>query len=633
MTSPTDPAQNWDIATRPALRPTTTPNQHTSNSTIIGSFLSTPLLVIRWAPQVSLGEPTPRLVIQGGELDLKWTLNANGLAKLDAVVNGKISGYAGLRDKVGLELTVAGVDCESWDVDHVAGFGIEGWKVIEDDNTFTNGGSTQPRSRTISSGSSKSRSSTSSLRSSYKHSPAPTTTLTPPSSTALLVEPQLTPTPVARPKSKLRNHQTPESRPPSFTSLFETTLPILSPLDSDVTKKLLTKPSLMGVSAPFDDHIRSRDEETSFLATEMSFEGDSFQQEPFPSTRSVSRNSNHSTRPNSSNTGRLQISLSFSSLLSPFHSSPGSFTTTLSLSFPSLSLSSSPSTRFRLPTFNLPNSTSLSSVISVTSQIPDSRVELMSNPRVGLRASDSPLPGVGGKARWRTERIDDDEDEQDGVEVEIVERIDSSSRATSLLVLDSDRDFLDEDEDGKGGDVEAEENVALEAPLLVQKPNGVAVLPRQLFVGVGDFTSTPPTPVTPQTPTSSVISLLTLNLSIFPAPAPSLTSTISHWKIFGKVSFDKDLEIRIGERERVSYLASDSAGKEIDKSLGGRVKEVVWKHTWEAEEESVTISLGEAMPEFFAKERSTLDDELDVKLAELKVVVNEVAGTSCFMLL
>lgn len=222
-----------------------------------------------------------------------------------------------------------------------------------------------------------------------------------------------TPTPRRRPPSTTYG-----PRPPSFTSLFDTPPPIGPLINKSVLAKL-KEPSLLRQAAPFDGNA----------SVDLSFEGrdDSIQDiEP------------HYLSENSSS---IFIQLDLSTILTPAALPSPTFSFTLTLSCPSITLASlcassaSSTLRLSLPSFSLPLATHEEVLVTVSAGV-GSHVELLTPPEMLDETNlDSPLPAQGGKARWRTARDGDDPRKRHSALVEVEVSL-PPSRPTSLVVLD-----------------------------------------------------------------------------------------------------------------------------------------------------------------------------------------------------
>ncbi|KDE02699.1 hypothetical protein MVLG_06761 [Microbotryum lychnidis-dioicae p1A1 Lamole] len=468
----------WGISMKPDLR-----NLSSKLSTVTslpatsftGSFKSTSSVVLSW---IRLDSPPADFIIPHSHLDVRWNIGPTGTGRAMLACTGDFE-YAGLNDKRWIEIFISHLargNVDQRDVVQVAevrGAGVLKWNVAASSSTTT-------RTRT-------------------KRQPCKTPL-------AVQSMAHATPTTQARPRAL----GIAESRPLSYTSLFDTTAPEAPEIDPGLAARIdpervqakLKEPSLLRQVAPFpseaDDSIEDSFEDTSeneSLVSEaipMEIAGSvtpqraalidswltsSSESEPEPGEEIREADSDSDDESSTVQQTIVRVQLDFNTLLTPEAMPNPAFAFEMDLEFASGALRSSTevaesgpssksigSLRLVLPKFSIATAAQEDAVVSVSAGDGRSVEMLASNSMLDgdyeRSQFDSPLPAAGGKARWRTERNASDEDaleQHELVEVEIVTRpVAQPSPAKSRIDLDD----MDSSLDGSAAEDEASPSLA-----------------------------------------------------------------------------------------------------------------------------------------------------------------------------
>ncbi|GAA5912818.1 hypothetical protein JCM6882_000437 [Rhodosporidiobolus microsporus] len=440
---PSSPSASWDLSVRPSLSSASSATVTSANSPdstqITGTFPTSSALSLRWAPQLPPGVDSP-LVIPRAALDVRWTVQENCAARAEVEVHGSFE-CAALREKQWVEMEVGIGRREGADAFEVARCDAdEETPVISWETAEAAPHAIPPPS--------------SSLRPPPPVPPELDDFASPLDDSLLLLhtsttssgstgtEYPFTPTPASRPRPLSARAN--EPRPPSFTSLFDTAPPAaLGPAtaaDGEVSLLEVQLPaeetggkdrasrqkgsegsSLMGQEAPFDPEGSTMDmsfEVAGGSEDEGDEDDDDEKVELLPPPSPI--------RPST----RVRVQLDLSPALRQIAQLPPdslarpSFAFILHLDFPPSSLSSSSPTapaRLSLPTFGLLAAASEETVVTVSAPAGRAgdgrRVELLPTSLPPYRSGalteglldvveppPSPLPGIGGRARWATVR-------------------------------------------------------------------------------------------------------------------------------------------------------------------------------------------------------------------------------------
>lgn len=199
-------------------------------------------------------------------------------------------------------------------------------------------------------------------------------------------------------------------RQPSFTSIFDVQPPVDIPLDPSIFERNET-PSLMRQSEPrplsesmMDMSFELGSETGSLTKSELELE-DELEADEYGLQRE--------------RVTIIRIQLNLDQLISPDRLPTPTFEFKLKANFPSVTLlslsnfedstSESSPIRICLPSFSLPLSKEEQTVVTVSGGKGGSVELLTSTSLLDDDSPDSPLPAMGGKARWRTERVSVDE--------------------------------------------------------------------------------------------------------------------------------------------------------------------------------------------------------------------------------
>ncbi|GAA5839706.1 hypothetical protein JCM11251_002568 [Rhodosporidiobolus azoricus] len=443
-------ASSWDLSVRPSLTnasSTSITSLSSSESTqISGTFPSSPRVFIRWAPQLPPEVAAP-LVIPRAALDVRWTISESGAGQADVNVQGTFE-CAALREKQWVEVEVGMgrqegegpfqlSDCEGEDDTPVLAWETAGTPSSSSPATLP-----LPPPPSLA----ELDSFTSPLDDSLLLSRASTSSSS--SSSSTRTEYPFTPTPASRRRPS--NPRASEPRPPSFTSLFDTAPPVAlgaGPLRGEEEVSLLEvqlppeetgrerasrqkgseSSELMGQEAPFDPEGSALDMSFEVARSSEAGETEGADEEEEPELLPPLSPARPSSRI------RVQLDLA-PALRQVAHFPPSSpvrpsFSFTLHLAFPAFSLSTSSHSTSRnchsLPTFALLAAIKEEAVVTVFAPAPRAgparRVELLpttvphyqdsANPSFALDSEGpppSPLPGVGGRARWAAVRGNDE---------------------------------------------------------------------------------------------------------------------------------------------------------------------------------------------------------------------------------
>lgn len=548
------PPPQWDLAVKPYLRSSsssTPPGDADGPTTITGLFASTSALSIRWTPRRAYSVMLPE-----SSLDVAWGIGENGWGRVTVKGEAQIE-YAGLKDKTWVELKVdhgAGGLSESstraFEVLSLEGEGILASEVA-------------------------------------REALAPVSPQ-PPRHPRLAREPSseyTTPTP--RPRPAAAHLQDAQSRPPSYTNLFDTAPPIAPELDPALVARM-AEPSLLSQAAPFEGDASmdmtfetsssdGEDEESARLlksrlgTAEENVDGGGSAtsspeapeadsdwpqaQLPFPTTTTI----------------RLQLNLA--ALLVPEKLPTPTLRFELKADFPTITLRALSSAfypspepyafRLALPTFSLPAAVHEDTVVSVSAGVGGSVEVLASDPMlkgaVGTD-SDSPLPATNGRARWRTERSQDDgnphrrsRSSSDLVEVEVSL---PPSRPTSLIQLDK---LGDSDEFSPSPSPAVRSPSRIRSLHRGQTPSLRSLRSKSSAHSLGLNLASAPLALAP--------TLGRLKLRITPVPPP-LDSPTQPWRLFTHLTFPRpfvgSFELPMGEEQRVEVCDSwDAQGEAV----------------------------------------------------------------------
>ncbi|BGP46303.1 hypothetical protein JCM10450v2_002145 [Rhodotorula kratochvilovae] len=441
---PSSPSPNWDLSIRPSLSAASS-SDHPGSTQITGSFPSSSALSLRWAPQLPAGAEAP-LVVPHAALETKWTLDEYGAASAHVHVEGAFE-LAGLREKAWVELALGEgalpevVSCEGEEDTPVLAYELLPASVAQP---------VLSRSSTATSGSSASHEPLSPAASPLTRplprelddfaSPLDESLLLLPSSAPPTSYP-FTPTPPSRRRPP--NPRAAEPRPPSFTSLFDTAPPAPPVLDTSFAE-MQPSPgkeerrkagraarerglSLMKTPAPFDPEASAMDMSFEVSALEAGAVPDAAAEEASeppspapPAPVTLDPVPALTTSQQQPQLARFRVQLDLASALrrfallsaTPDPSSTPTFAFFLVLSFPAPALRTS-SGALALPPFALPVAEAEDALVLVAPASRAWRVEVISSAfdpaaevhaRGGASAPPSPLPAVGGNARWATGR-------------------------------------------------------------------------------------------------------------------------------------------------------------------------------------------------------------------------------------
>ncbi|SCV69528.1 BQ2448_2548 [Microbotryum intermedium] len=432
----------WGFSMKPDLRNLSSKLSSVSSSAttlFTGSFKSTSSIALSW---IRLDTPPADFVITHSHLDVRWSIGSTGSGRAMLACTGDFE-YAGLKDKRWIEIVVSHAllaNAEQKDVVQVSGVRGEGvlkWELAGSSSTTT-------RSR--------------SQRQPRKTAPGMHSTA------------HATPTTHTRP----RTLGIADSRPLSYTSLFDTTAPEAPEIDPGLAARIdpervqakLKEPSLLRQMAPFpsqvddsiDDTFEAASENDSIVSEEPpiaimttvtpqkaalidSWLTSSSESEPEPNQEIREADSDSDDDSGTLQLTILRVQLDLSILLMPQAMPNPTFALELDFDFASGALrpstmvaesgtaSSTSPLRLVLPHFSVVAAAQEDAVVSVSAGDGRSVEMLASNSMMNgdfeRSQFDSPLPAAGGKARWRTERNGSDEDtleHHELVEVEISTR-------------------------------------------------------------------------------------------------------------------------------------------------------------------------------------------------------------------
>ncbi|ORY79732.1 hypothetical protein BCR35DRAFT_325248 [Leucosporidium creatinivorum] len=533
------PPPQWDLAVKPSLRSSsssTPPGDSNGPTTITGRFASTSALSIRWAPRNSYAIAVPQ-----SQLEVAWGIGENGWGRVTVKGEAELE-YAGLKDKAWVEVQVdhgAGSlmdnSTRAFEILSLEGEGVLAWEVVRE----------TPRK------------------------------LEPPRHPRLAREPSsefTTPTPRPRPST---NHLQ-ESRPPSFTNLFNTTAPEAPELDPAVVAKM-GEPSLLRQAAPFEGdasldmtfEMSSSDEEgEDGLAKSLARLGGEEKETTGSPSGSPEAPEADSDIPQAeplhfSTTTTIRLQLSLATLLTADKLPSPTVSFELKADFPTITLrslstafypSSEPQAfRLALPTFSLPAAVHENSVVTVSAGAGGSVELLASDPMMQAAGAseekDSPLPATGGRARWRTERSQDEgsnrrsRSSSELVEVEVSL---PPSRPTSLVQLDE----LADSDDSPSPSPAARS--ASSARHLLNRPSIQSLRSKSSTLSLGlNLASTPFGLQSHRQPTT----LGVLKLRITPVPPSAGPDLEKPWRLFTHLTFPRPFiggfELPLKEGQRV----------------------------------------------------------------------------------
>lgn len=382
-----------------------------------------------------------------------------------------------------------------------------------------------------------------------------------------------TPTPRPRPAT---SHLLQESRPPSFTNLFDTTAPEPPELDPAVVAKM-GEPSLLRQAAPFEGdgsmdmtfEISSSDEEGEGIPKQVARVAGE-EQETKSATSSPEAPEADSDVPqaesrhfSTSTTIRLQLSLV--TLLNADKLPSPSFSFELKADFPTVTLrslstafypsSNSHSFRLALPTFSLPAAVHEQSVVSVSAGAGGSVELLASDPMMRSTGApdetDSPLPATEGRARWRTERSVDEGSHRrsrssaDLVEVEVSL---PTSHPTSLIQLDE----LADSDDSPSPSPAARPVSSTGARRLLNRPSVPSLRSKSSTLSLGLNLASSPFSLQSH---RQLATLGVVKLRITPVPPSSSADVEKPWRLFTHLTFPRsflgELELPLKEGQTV----------------------------------------------------------------------------------
>lgn len=499
----------WDLSIRPTLQSSNSTTSPDGKTIVTGKFALASSVTLRWTEQTDLTAP---LVIPNAQLDVAWGIGELGWGRATVKASGSLE-FAGLRDRQWIELSVVHVGADLsrrvFEVKSVTGEGVVKWDIATGD----------VRAR--------------------EESPPPRLAPEP-------TDQSTTPKPRRRPSSASSPS---EPRPPSFTSLFDVAPPTAPAIDPRIIAKI-KQPSLLNQAAPFDADsslLNMTFEDPSNVDTAASESSEA--READSDLSEVEWSANSTREDILTSTIRVQVNLA--SLLRS--DSLSTFAFEAVVDFPTitshtLTTSTATSTRVTLPTFST-TAVHEEAIVTVAAG-PGASVELLStDPMLSGRLNDSPLPSPGfGRARWRTERSEDDMDKRrsrgpaDLVEVEIsLPPSRASSRPTSLLLVQDD-DSYDTDDDSPTPAVRTRPSRAASLHSLRSRSS------RSSLLGLSSLAQVPPPPQT--------VGLLKLRITPVPPRSPLLP-----WRLFSHVSFDRpfhgSFELPLGS-EAQSVAVCDS---------------------------------------------------------------------------
>lgn len=334
------------------------------------------------------------------DIEVKWGIGEEGFGTAEVVVKGEIN-YRGVSEKGWIELKVICQDVhegieDSFDIVDVVGFGIVGWEVVRNSSGLPPNAN-QQTSRDKKERGEAERDWVRQRRRERKISTGAIDQET---------------TPRRQPSIQV---QRVAPRQPSFTSIFDVQPPVDTPLNPSIFERKNTS-VLMRQSEPaplseamMDMSFEIGSETGSLTKSELD---DELEADEYGLKREQST--------------IIRIQLNLDQLISPDRLPTPTFEFNLTANFPSITLLSLSNLedsisldnplRICLPSFSLPLSKEEQTVVTVSGGKGRSVELLTSTSLLDDESPDTPLPAMGGKARWRSERIsvDENDDEQGG---------------------------------------------------------------------------------------------------------------------------------------------------------------------------------------------------------------------------
>ncbi|GAA6051537.1 hypothetical protein JCM3770_000403 [Rhodotorula araucariae] len=714
------PCPNWDLSIRPSLN-TATSSDLASATQITGSFPSSPSLSLRWAPQLPPSEDVP-LVIPHAALETTWMVDENGGATARVHVEGAFE-FAGLREKPWIELALGEgvppgvISCEGEDDTPVLAYELHPSGAV-------------PLAQPVLSRSSTATTASSASTQSLSPAASPLTRplpreledfASPLDESVLLAHASalsapssypFTPTPTSR--RRPLNPRASESRPPSFTSLFDTAPPAPPVLDTSFAE-MQPSPgneerraaagrarerglSLMKTPAPFDPEASALDMSFEVSAPDAGADahvtgdeagGSPPESPPVPPAATLVP---HPIPASQTRPARLRVQLEVGPALRRFAMLPTAndtlaaptfaFSLVLSYSAPSLRLGEA---RLALPPIALSSAAVEDALVVVAPSARGAwRVEVLPDafdspaPTAAIElggrhsAPPSPLPAVGGRARWATVRgagapagrpvevelrpVDGREDGEDGVrdaideEAQLVDEVlDFQShelhRDDASTISDADDAVVSDvahgaDEPNNAGEAHGtDEPPSLDQSIRTERPASTPAPPSPASISpirTERPASTPASPspasaspvprgvLTPETPRTT--SLSHMRVEVTPVAPARTAGPTSPWRLHYRCVLAQPYtgELRAPPTPR-ALQCWDASGAEVAPVAGGplglvvrvwRVKEIVY----EAQERGDTARGGVRVPvELLA---------LEAEVAKVEVVIAVPQGYS-----
>ncbi|GAA6062016.1 hypothetical protein JCM10212_006091 [Sporobolomyces blumeae] len=399
LPSPPSNSPSWDLSVRPPLSNAQSSPASRSSTTMFelkGSFPSTSSLILRWTPQSEPGAGDPVLRVPEASLRTTWEIDERGLRTAHVTIDAPFE-YAGLRDKHVVDIECRGLDGQDQvDVSRVDGDGVIGWDIVRPGNAQDSG--VGPHGSRFNELLPTDDDFASALDDSLVSHETPSN--------------PRTPTPSHRRRRSSAHDYPVEPRPLSYTSLFDTAPPAPPDLDVDASLlvsdlangKLEKSPSLLRQPAPFDSE--SSVAETSFEEPERGGRASSpARDEVRPELAGTATDAAQRTSPSLVST-TIRVHVSLTSLLRPTLGPTPSLSFRLVAILPAPPRSSSTAVNapldLFLPSFSLTIAEREQVVSSAAAR--GSTVELIQPSMTASAAPASPLPAVGGEARWAISR-------------------------------------------------------------------------------------------------------------------------------------------------------------------------------------------------------------------------------------